>query len=235
MAASRVQQASNTSFDSTTVTVTFSSATAGNLLIGSYGLRGTFGGTVTASAGWTEIVSVANNGGVSSPDHHVFYKVAAGGETSVTFTDSLASGCNMIGVVDEWSGITASPYDVSATSDSALTNSVSASSGTTATLAQASELCIAAWMCRGTQTTASFTNSFTQDALVSASGNASFPTSMIVAYREVSSTSAVETTCTWDTSVRSVGSVSTFKLTSPPAPLLTRRPRLAQPMFRGSY
>ena len=234
--ATRVQQVSNTSSDVTSVTVTISAATAGNLLVAFAGNRGTPFATWATPAGWSvAIASFANSGTTASPELAVFYKVAAGGETSVVLSDASFGTGNMIGLVDEWSGLTSTPLDATATTDSGASLSVSASSGTTGTTAQADELALGVYCPRSVQSSASFTNSFVQDGFVTASTNATFPVSLITASKTLVAAATVESTCTWDVSARNIAAMVTFKATTAPALLWTQHPRLVQPMFRGTY
>lgn len=95
MAASFVQASSA---DSTTVT--FSAAGAGNLLV-CFAIYGTSGAIGAVTPGWTALTAVNN----ATQSCRMFYKIAAGGETS--FQVDGGALCMV-----EYSGITAVPLDV---------------------------------------------------------------------------------------------------------------------------
>lgn len=235
----RVQHVTNTAGGATnTITGTFSAATAGNTLFAVVMSRpnGVFAGMDTPS-GWTKIYQWANNSNGNAPEITTYYKIASGGETSVTTTDTTATAGNFAIVVNEYSGLTGTPLDQSGFNGDSTTSSVgSLTSGTTGTLAQASELCIGAWAFRGVGSSATYSNSYTEDAFLAVNIDTAVPGTLMVAYLEVSSTTAQASTATWTSPLgRAISQIVTFKATSPPAPLVTRLPRLVQPMFRATY
>lgn len=215
MTVTRVQHVTNTGSGSGSITANFSAATANNLLVAVVMTRanGSFAGMGTPS-GWTLADQWSNNSNGNAPEISIFYKVAAGGETSVTCTDSVMTAGNLAIVVNEYSGLfTTSPLDVSAIrGDSATSTVTSLTSGTSGTLAQANELCIGAWAFRGVGTSATYSNSYTEDAFLAVNGDATTPGTLMVATREVSATTAQSSTATWTSpSGRAVGMLVTFK------------------------
>lgn len=107
MGVALVQFASNGVTAGGSVTVTFSSATAGNTLIAAGVSNGS--GTWTNPSGWTEITRSTDSTGNLSAIW--YYKTAAGGETSVVIDPSGTR--NISGIVMELSGISGTPTVVS--------------------------------------------------------------------------------------------------------------------------
>jgi hypothetical protein len=97
---------------SATTTVNFSAASAGNLLlltVAADDYRTTSGAGRPESTGWT-----LPTGGAQETflGHYLWYKAAAGGETSVQYTiGTAAPSCWCFA---EYSGMDSSPYDISA-------------------------------------------------------------------------------------------------------------------------
>jgi len=119
----RVQTAQATAAGSS-LTVTFAAAAAGDVLILTAGF-GTTGASRTwnTPAGWTVLSTGSTaNDGINLTGLGSFYRVATGGETSVTVTLSGVVG-TMSGVVSEYSGLAAVPLDVNGGGNSGLTNS----------------------------------------------------------------------------------------------------------------
>lgn len=112
MAASVVQNlegAQNTAL--ATVTVPHSAATANNLLllvVGADDYRTTAGGSRPESSGYTLSTGCGQE---TFLGHYVWWKVAAGGETSVQYT--IGSAATSCWEFYEVSGLTTSPYDIS--------------------------------------------------------------------------------------------------------------------------
>lgn len=112
MAASLVQTldaAQNTGL--ATVTANFSAATAGNLLVltvAADDYRTTSGSGRPESTGWS-----LPTGGAQETflGHYLWYKSAAGGETSVQYT--IGSASPSCWCFAEWSGMDSTPYDTS--------------------------------------------------------------------------------------------------------------------------
>lgn len=88
-----------------TVSATWSSAaTAGNVIV----IGVSAGATITTPAGWTLSPGCSQ---VDYNAHYIWWKIAAGGETSQSYT--LGSAEKSAWWTAEISGLTASPYDVS--------------------------------------------------------------------------------------------------------------------------
>ena len=119
------------------LTINFTAATAGNLLIAVFA-RST-NSTDGTPSGWTPISGSASG----NLDGSWFYKIAAGGEATITSADG-ASG-NATGNVFEFEGpFAASPLDKTASDSSHLSSATKTqSSGTTASTTQAGEFVIA--------------------------------------------------------------------------------------------
>lgn len=198
------QEDTKTNTSGTTIAPTLpSGATANNLVLFSIQSND---GDCTNPAGVSTAVNVLN--ATDDDFARIAYKVAAGGETAFTFT-AFAGNTKLAGV-KEWTGTaTSSPLDKTA-STGRTTTVTSISSGTTATTAQADELCFAVCAFRqldgGTHTT---TNSFTLlHNLTNASAFTGFS-----AYLIVSSTGTYETTFGWSVgnSATAWAMIATFK------------------------
>lgn len=210
----RIQHATGSAVSTNPITATFSAAVAGNLLVAAVVYRYLSYSDLTATAGWTRAIYAENdvaNGG-NTPVVVVFYKMAAGGETSVTFTEGASSTGNFLWVVNEYDNFAGSPFDLTATAESSTTLVTSQASGTTGTLTKLPELCFAVWGVRGVITSPSYTNSFTEDFFGSESGYATHPVSMMMATKTVTSTSPVSSTASWTTAGRATGVMVTFGL-----------------------
>lgn len=112
MAIARVQAASNNSTGTGTVSVTISAATANNLLVGVASVNETAADKdINTPAGWTA-VSLADINATTKVRGRMFFKVAAGGETSAAFA-SASGTSDMAAWIIEFSGTaTASPEDL---------------------------------------------------------------------------------------------------------------------------
>jgi len=205
-----IQAASNNGSGVTSLAVTFSSATAGNLLIAAYSnsTAQTWG---TAPSGWTLLTQVTDAAGNMSSIW--YYKIAAGGETSVTATWDN-SGSTVRGTVVEYEGaFSGAPLDQTAEDESNISTVVtSQASGTTGATAQADELLVAffgADAVSNVQGTHSYTNSFVEDSFdINTTGRAA----VIIASLVVASTSTYTTTfSTTDTGDEMYGAIATFK------------------------
>ncbi len=143
-------QAVENSVSSGIVTVNFTAATAGNLLIFGVGRSSTLasGATWGTPTGWTMLTSTPENTG--NVGAVWYYKIASGGETSVSSSESTPPG-NGRGIVMEFAGpFAASPLDVTAEDESNLATVVTSQpSGTTATTSQADALAIAFFVVDG--------------------------------------------------------------------------------------
>lgn len=111
-----------------------SAATAGNLIV----VAGNSDATLTGFSGSSVAASAINAQGC-----YLFYKVAAGGETTLTITPSVARPIALVAA--EYSGVvTSSPADQTVTATGAgSTTTGPVSAGTTGTTVQASELVLA--------------------------------------------------------------------------------------------
>lgn len=195
-------------------TVTFSAATAGNLLIFGVGRSAALaaGESWGTPAGWSNLpntpAATGNVGGV------FYYKIAAGGETTVSSAASLEPG-NFTAIVVEIEGpFAASPLDQTAEDETNLATVVtSQASGTTGTTAQADELLLAFFASDsqanidGSRT---YSNSFTELYFPTHANTAR--AHAFIASRVVAATGTYSTTfsCT-DTGDEMYGAIATFK------------------------
>jgi hypothetical protein len=124
-------QTSNAAAVTASLSVTFSAATAGNLLV----IMCASDATVSTPAGWSVAIS-----DVGSMGAYLFYKVAAGGETSASLVPSVSD--NIAAAFAEYSGTTATPLDQTATARTLSSSGTTQSTGTTGTTAQANELVV---------------------------------------------------------------------------------------------
>lgn len=193
-----VQQVNATASAATSCPVTIAPATAGNLLVCVHNAL-TGAGNVSTPAGFTQAVEA----GVGTNETiQISYKVAAGGETTVTPTTSAS--VNQEATVFELSGMAASsPLDVT-TFNSTLSNVTTLSSGSTAATAQAVEWVVAAF---GTGTgAAGGYSSFSNDFVEQADG-----ARMGVATKVTATAAAQETTAVWTNARSVVGVIAAFK------------------------
>lgn len=204
MAISRLpgQDATGTS-STTSVTATYPGATtANNLLIAVCGDNDGNTGTQTL-AGWTEAISFQQSSGT---DCHIFFKIAAGSETSVTVSNANAASMRL--AIYEYTGnVTASTLDKTAGSGSNL-GATTCPTGTTATTTVADELCIVGALVGGVAASSpSWNNSFNaRDTVASGLIN------LFTADRIVSATGAYTTTVTYTgASSGATGVIATFK------------------------
>lgn len=118
MVAARVGsiQTGGNSTASTSISVTLpNTATAGNLLIVglSLGKASDVGDPTCTSSGWTLLGNGWQQPGIESGGAYFMGKIAAGGETSVTFTTSPSTQVSW--GAQEWSGLNLSPFPVGPT------------------------------------------------------------------------------------------------------------------------
>lgn len=192
-----------------------SGATAGNLLVFAIArsavtaITGDWG----AITGWTAFPqSPGNTGNLGSA---AWWKIAAGGETSVTTASTDETG-NWCAVVTEYEGaFAASPLDVQAEDETHISSTATTqSSGTTATTAQNDALAIAYFGAdNGSNVTdgRSYSNSFTEVVFANSGARAS----VTVCKKVLSATGTVETTfTTTDTGDEMYGAVAVFKKAS---------------------
>jgi len=209
MAIALVQEKTNsqsTSETATTIDVVLdATATAGNLLI-------TACSTDKDAVSWTPpsgftIMDPYNGISVSLA---MAWKVAAGGEQTITWTSSIEEHNAWVG---EYSGLTSTPFDVKAAANSAETDVAAQTSGTTGTTAQNDELAVAAFAVDSASIggTTGYSNGFTEKAAVTDinSGNSV----LWVATKVLTATGTVETTLTitGGGSDQMAGQVATFK------------------------
>lgn len=218
MAFSDVVQVSPTgSSTSGEATATLSAgATAGNLLVfavarsSAHGLPGAVWGAITGwTAGPQTQLDPAGNMAAA-----VWWKIAAGGETTVTTDDTNESG-NWCAVIVEYEGPFTGGFDVQAENEDNTASAVtSQTSGTTATTAVAQSLAVAVFMAdNGGNVTdgRAYTNDFGEDAFANSGARAS----VLVASKVLSATGTVETTfSTTDTGDEMYGAVLVFSGTA---------------------
>lgn len=187
----------------TSVAVAYPGAcTSGNLLIACVGARGsTAHPTITS---WTEAVFKTGNSNIGSTT--IFYKVSDGTETTVTASRSGSTTMEL--AIFEYSGCaTSTPFDTSASADIGGTAATTLAIGPTATLAQASELAIAAITLGGGFGSPSWASSaFNLRANLSQANGGLFTGDLIVA-----ATTALSTTGSWTSSRTGSGAIATFK------------------------
>ncbi len=206
----KIQSASTNTSGVTSITVNFSAATEGNLLIVAVGSSAsqTWG---TAPADWTLLTQVPDGSGNMSGIW--YYKIATGGETSVTVTLSNISS-TLRGALCEFEGPFAdSPLDQTAENEDNISTPVtSQASGTTGTTTQADELLVAffaADAANNVDAGRAYTNGFTEEeANFTNSGRAA----AILAKLVVAATGTYSTTfSTTDTGDEMYGAIATFK------------------------
>src|SRR5664279_2104265 len=169
-------------------TVTLGSApAAGNLLVMVAASNGGTDNALTTPTGWTATSHTVAAG----VDLYMFYRVAGGSESATTtaigYTTGSQSYYSSPIVVYEIAGLTATPYNVSASAASA-GGVTSLPSGTTGTTAQADELCTVAYGIGQTPNPiTSYTAGYVQQDVVTEYVNA---TICVVAFRETSATGA---------------------------------------------
>lgn len=182
-------------------------------------------GTITVPEGFSLVHKGEGQSTTASCSGAMAYKIAAGGETTITWSWSvLQEGTAWVG---EFSGLAASNVlDRSAENDDYL-ETVTASVGTTTlTTTQADELAVAMYMSDSSNavgTARSWTNGFTfysgDELPVPADSGQPF---INVATTTLSSTQAVNTTLSHDGSDESYLAVATFKAASASASTLTQ-------------
>ena len=186
------------------LTLTFDqTATSGSLLVVAVFDAG---GAATQPSGWSYAASVYDT--PNADEGVIWFKVSDGTETQVV----LASGSPeeeeavFYEVYGPWA---ASPLDT--TANSGPTETATISTGTTGTTAQADEFAVALFTSRDNgDSVTSWSNSFTDlHGIVAATGGGS--KSAGSAYKILTSTGTVETTCTKTSTSSSMGVVATFK------------------------
>jgi hypothetical protein len=196
MAIVRVQQKEAGASGTSVPTTLPSTPSSGNLLVARTTSVATGRTHTLSGSGWLTAVS---NSRVS-----IFYKIAGAAEPN-TITFSCSGGTTTLYIqVDEYSGIAASPLDVTASSSG---SGSTGTSGTTNATAQADSLAIVVWGLGGSSgtSTPSFTNSYAADWEVAANA------SRILARRVLTTTGAQTTTATWSTSRQFHSAIAVFK------------------------
>jgi hypothetical protein len=172
--------------------------TQGNLLI-ALG-KGSNVITNASISGWTLATStLAGTTGTIG----LWYKIAGAAESKDVSLVWTGSTSTFIGI-EEWTGISSSPLDKVANTNSDGSTVSSRSSGTTAATTVADELIIAGFGMGNNVTAGSLTNSFTAEWALSGY-------QYYLASKIVSSTGAQETTMSWTTARLAGGLIATFK------------------------
>lgn len=184
-------------------------ATAGNLIL----VAGNSDATLSTPSGFTAGPNV-----VYAAGFYLFYKVAAGGETTVTLTPSVNR--TVAGGILEYSGIAASsPLDATASaSNTGSSTAGPVTAGSTGTTAQSVELVIAltgphSFPDSAGPNSPSWTNSYTNRVSTATSfATGSQNCALFVAELVVSSTGAQSTSTSWTNSAQDWAAiVATFK------------------------
>lgn len=224
MAITRVSGGTGSDISNTSWTLTFGfTASAGNLLV----LCGTSSpNPMSTPSGYTLAVS---SGGGTPPYVYVWYKVAAGGETSATISIPSGSSYSVVHAI-QFSGLaTSTPFDKSASGGG--TNNTTAESGTTATLSQSDELVIAAYSETGYSYSFTQASGFTSNALTRDSfDNITLQSS----YKVVSAISAITADGTWQFAGYDANVIATFKAASVAGSLPVQQARRPIPVQRAS-
>lgn len=185
-----------------TATATFSAATAGNLLVVcemGFASGQTNAATFDVPAGYTSAAVLSPN--ATTAICRIFYKVAAGGETSVSVTESAVQAAEIQIEVFEFGGASTWALDKTNTNTSASATSIS--TGSTGTLTSATGIAIAAVSVDaanggGEAWNSSFTNvNHSTDKL-------------LAGYLITSATTALNPTGSWTTSRVPVAAIATF-------------------------
>jgi hypothetical protein len=211
MAIAEVSSQRNTTGGGASTSVTFTypaTPTQGNLLVAGFSYRGdtSVSGTPT---GW----SLARaNAAATGIDGAIYYKIAGASEPTV-HTWTLAASNKSSGVASEWSGISATPFDKSASA--AQTLSTSPSTGAVPALTQASELVVTLYATANTYTFSAYDSSQTEvGQAASTGGSTSTRNNTAMAQKIVSSTASVTYGCTVSSVTTTWGIAATFKAQS---------------------
>jgi hypothetical protein len=195
---------------SSSLTINSPSATAGNtlVLIVSWILSSGNAATPSAPSGWTAALAPASSGqggGMGAAGVAVFYKTAAGGTESPSFSSPDGSG-NMYAnaIITEWSGM--GSHDTNDSSSIVTNNTGGASTGTTVpnsgTLAAANSTVFTAlaMLCGTGLANANFavTSGYTSEAT---DNNTSSSAGTLIAHKTVSSNVAINAVYTWTSDV----------------------------------
>lgn len=198
---------------SNTLTLTKASSTSGNLLIAVLGVSfESFATPLNTPAGWNLAVKRDLVGALAyAPGVGIYWQISTGVAPSAAFTIDNNGGSYAAGGIAEFSGMSATPSDVSATGSG--TSTTSGNSGTTATTAQADELVIAVGHA---EDAVGATSSFSSPA--SSGFTSLFATSSNAAhiawdssYKIVAAAGTQVGSWTWTTSSDFAGCIATFK------------------------
>ncbi len=191
---------------STSGSVSFSTAaTAGDLLVAICSSNGAY--TLTAPSGFSTAINEA-----SDPSQAIFYKVAAGGETTISCTYS--GGTDAIQII-EFSGIeNVSPLDVVNTVTSSGSSSIASSGSLTNN--NYNDLLIAGITSDTNTSPSGWTNSFTQMISTSSGGKPSTRMAFGSAYFTVNSPSSYSTSATVASGYNWRGQIAAFKIAPSP-------------------
>lgn len=212
----RIQTATNTG-TSGAANVTFSAATAGNLLVFTItrsAATSAAGDVFSTPSGWANLPAANDSGDNMAAGG--WYKIAAGGETSVALDGTNESG-NWTAIVNEYEGaFDATPLDVVAEDESNTATAVtSQASGTTATTAQNDELAVAYFGIDngGNFGTKQYSNSFTEQGVLISGARAG----STQATRVLTATGTYTTTLSYSaggSADEMYGAIATFKKAS---------------------
>lgn len=179
-------------------------ATAGNLLLMAVNSASFLTGT---PSGWTQAAAIDDFCAL-----YLFYKIAAGGETTVGATLAASDRAGI--AIMEYSGNTATPLDKTATNKPGGAPSTIAS-GTTAATTQADELAVACFgsirVTHPTNTFTTYTNSYAEIAEIAATGGDA--DALAVATKALSATGTQTSTATLGGGAENhpIGLIATFK------------------------
>jgi hypothetical protein len=210
-AATLVQSANSVTNGGTTVSANFSTAaTQNNLLIAVCG-SGVGSVSITGPSGFS---TAKNEAAITTiPGQGIFYKIANGGETSI----SCASSLNVrLGIqIYEYSGMATSGVldAVNTTSSSSLGSNTPASGSVTTT--SANTLLFAAVTMNANTSVSSWTNSFTPQGNFSNGGQAGSRLTYAAADRSVNLAGTYSTTASAGTNAAWRGQIAAFKIVTP--------------------
>lgn len=184
-----------------TITATFpiGSATAGNLLVATL-VTSTTSGSITGFSGWTLVTSVPS----ASTTTYMYYKIAAGGETSLTI--GTANTINLYLSFVEIAGFTTTPtldvWSSNTAANGSSSVSTTATTGPTNTVVPA--FSIVAIGHNGANTPSSWTNSYVED-ITSIGSNA-----LHISAKPLTSAASNSTTFTWTTTRAAMAILAVF-------------------------
>lgn len=213
MAAVLVQAASNTTTGASTLAVGstqgWATPTSGNLLI-----AWTASDITMTLAGWTAGPSVVDNDAA-----YIWYKIAAGTESTVTFSAGSATSPYVCGVL-EYSGLAATPFDVSNFSANQATNTTAAS-GSVTTTGTSGDL-VFALACThsiNNMSAPSWTNGFTNQQTANSGTTTNLQMHAVCADLNQAVAGAISTTASWTGTGNDVqGLIIAFKIGAAAAP-----------------